>query len=47
MVAGVFVLAAPVALLAAGGYVLLASDLKINNQKQEKERLYKEALRKA
>lgn len=45
MVAGVFVLAAPVALLAAGG-VLLASDLKNKQLKQEKERLYKEALRK-
>ena len=38
MVAGVFVLAAPVA--------LLASDLKNKQLKQEKERLYKEALRK-
>ena len=45
MVAGVFVLAAPVALLAAGG-VLLASDLKNKQLKQEKERLYKEAIRK-
>ena len=45
MVAGVFVLAAPVALLAAGG-VLLASDLKNKQLKQEKERLYKEALKK-
>lgn len=45
MVAGVYVLAAPVALLAAGG-VLLASDLKNKQLKQEKERLYKEALKK-
>lgn len=45
MVAGVFVLAAPVALLAVGG-VLLASDLKNKQLKQEKERLYKEALKK-
>ena len=45
MVAGVFVLAAPVALLAAGG-VLLASDLKNKQLKQEKEWLYKEALKK-
>lgn len=45
MVAGVFVLAAPVALLAAGG-VGLASHLKNKQLKQEKERLYKEALSK-
>lgn len=45
MVAGVFVLAAPVALFAVGG-VLLASDLKNKQLKQEKERLYKEALKK-
>lgn len=45
MVAGVFVLAAPVALLAAGG-VGLASHLKHKQLRQEKERLYKEALKK-
>lgn len=43
MVAGVFVLAAPVAVLAAGG-VGLASHLKNKQLRQEKERLYKEAL---
>ena len=43
MVAGVFVLAAPVAILAAGG-VGIASHLKKKQQKQEKERLYKEAV---
>lgn len=45
MVAGVFVLAAPVAVLAAGG-VSLASHLKNKQLRQEKERLYKEALKK-
>lgn len=45
MVAGVFVLAAPVAALAAGG-VGLASHLKNKQLRQEKERLYKEALKK-
>ena len=43
MVAGVFVLAAPAVVL-AGGAILLASNLKNNQLKQEKERLYKEAL---
>lgn len=45
MVAGVFVLAAPVAILAAGG-VGVASHLKNKQLKQEKERIYKEALSK-
>ena len=45
MVAGVFVLAAPIAVLAAGG-VALSSNHKRNKLKNEKERLYKEALRK-
>lgn len=45
MVAGVFVLAAPVAILAAGG-VGVATHLKNKQLKQEKERLYKEALAK-
>ena len=45
MVAGVFVLAAPVAALAAGG-VGLAAYLKNKQLRQEKERLYKEALKK-
>lgn len=45
MVAGVFVLAAPVATLAACG-VGLASYLKNKQLRQEKERLYKEALKK-
>ena len=45
MVAGVFVLAAPVAVLAAGG-VGVAAHLKNKQLKQEKERLYTEALRK-
>lgn len=45
MVAGVFVLAAPVAVLAAGG-VGLASHLKNKQLRQEKERPYKEALAK-
>ena len=44
MVAGVFVLAAPVAVLAAGG-VGLASHLKSKQLQQEKERLYKEVLK--
>ena len=44
MVAGVFVLAAPVADLAAGG-VGLASHLKNKQLRQEKERLYKEVLK--
>ncbi len=45
MVAGVFVLAAPVAALAAGG-VGIASQLKYKQLKQEKERLYQEVLKK-
>lgn len=45
MVAGVFVLAAPAVILAAGG-VGIASHLKNKQLKQEKERLYQEALRK-
>jgi len=45
MVAGVFVLAAPVAVLAAGG-VGVASHLKNKQLRQEKERLYQEALKK-
>lgn len=45
MVAGVFVLAAPVAGLAAVG-VGVASHLKNKQLRQEKERLYKEALKK-
>ena len=45
MVAGVFVLAAPVAALAAGG-VGLAAHLKKKQLKQEKERLYQEVLKK-
>ena len=45
MVAGVFVLAAPVAGLAAAG-VGVASHLKNKQLRQEKERLYKEALKK-
>lgn len=44
MVAGVFVLAAPVAGLAAAG-VGIASNLKSKQLRQEKERLYKEALK--
>lgn len=44
-VAGVFVLAAPVAVLAAGG-VGIASYLKYKQLKQEKERLYQEAVKK-
>lgn len=46
MVAGVFVLAAPVAALAAGGVGLAAAHLKNKQLRQEKERLYKEALKK-
>ena len=45
MAAGVFVLAAPVVALAAGG-VGFASHLKSKQLHQEKERLYKEALKK-
>lgn len=45
MVAGVFVLAAPVVGLAAGG-VGIASHLKHKQLKQEKERLYQEVLKK-
>lgn len=45
MVAGVFVLALPVAALAAGG-VGLAAHLKNKQLRQEKERLYQEALKK-
>lgn len=45
MSAGIFVLAAPVAVLAAGG-VGLAAHLKNKQLRQEKERLYKEALKK-
>lgn len=45
MLAGVFVLAVPVAALAAGG-VGIASHLKSKQLRQEKERLYKEALKK-
>jgi hypothetical protein len=45
MAAGVFVLAAPVAVLAVGGYATF-SYAKNKKLKQEKERLYQEALRK-
>lgn len=45
MVAGVFVLAAPVAVLAAGG-VGVTAHLKNMQLRQEKERLYTEALKK-
>lgn len=45
MAAGVFVLAAPVA-VAAGVGVGVASNLKAKQLQQEKERLYKEALKK-
>lgn len=45
MVAGVFVLAAPVAILASG-CVGVASHLKSKQLRQEKERLYKEAVAK-
>lgn len=44
MVAGVFVLAVPVAVLAAGG-VGVATHLKNKQLRQEKERLYQEAIR--
>ena len=44
-VAGVFVLAAPMVVLAAGG-VGLATHLKYKQLKQEKERLYQEAVKK-
>ncbi|WP_225049917.1 hypothetical protein [Priestia megaterium] len=45
MTAGVFVLATPVAALAVGGYVTL-NYAKNKKLKQEKERLYREALQK-
>ena len=45
MLAGVFVLAAPVAVLAAGGVGTIAA-IKRKQLKQEKERLYQEALKK-
>lgn len=45
MVAGIFVLAAPVAVLAAGG-VGVASHIRHKQLRQEKGRLYKEALAK-
>ena len=45
MVAGIFVLSAPVAGLATGG-VGIASHLKHKQLKQEKERLYQEVLKK-
>lgn len=45
MVAGIFVLAAPVAVLAAGG-VGIATHLKHKQLREEKERLYKEVLKK-
>ena len=45
MVAGIFVLAAPVAVLAAGG-VGVSVHLKNKQLRQEKERLYQEVLRK-
>ncbi len=45
MVTGVFVLALPVAALAAGG-VGIAAHLKNKQLRQEKERLYQEALKK-
>ena len=45
MVSGIFVLAAPIAGLAATG-VGIASHLKSKQLKQEKERLYEEALKK-
>ena len=45
MAAGVFVLAAPVAILAVAGYGVF-SHTKNNKLKQEKERLYQEALKK-
>lgn len=45
MVAGVFVLAAPVAVLTAAGYGI-TSQIKHQKFQQEKERLYKEAIKK-
>lgn len=45
MVAGVFVLAAPIVVLGAGA-VGLTAHLRAKQLKQEKERLYKEALKK-
>lgn len=45
MTAGVFVLAAPVAILAVGGYAVF-NHAKNKKLKQEKEQLYQEALRK-
>lgn len=45
MVAGIFVLAVPIAGLAAGG-VGIATHLKYKQLKQEKERLYQEVLKK-
>lgn len=45
MVAGIFVLAAPAVVLAAGG-VGVAAHLKNKQLRQQKERLYKEALQK-
>lgn len=45
MVAGVFVLAAPVAIAGAAG-VWFAKSAKAKKLKQEKDRLYNEALRK-
>lgn len=45
MVAGIFVLSAPIAILAVGGYGL-AKHLKNKKLNQEKERLYQEVLRK-
>ncbi len=45
MVAGVFVLAAPVAVLAAGG-VGVTAHIKNKQLRQEKNRLYQEAIRK-
>ncbi|MFR5875308.1 MAG: hypothetical protein ACLUFN_02335 [Eubacterium sp.] len=44
MVSGIFVLAAPIAVLAAGG-VGVAAHLKSKQLKQEKERLYNETLK--
>ena len=44
-VTGIFVLAAPVAVLAAGGVAITAS-VRRNHLKQEKERLYQEAVKK-
>ena len=45
MVAGVFVLAAPVAALSVGAYAV-ANSVKMKQLREEKERLYKEALAK-